>query len=74
MTQSLCDISTQWSNKARLGVAKEPEIEYNGFYGIVAQLVRASPCHGEGRGFESRRFRHRKGPTSVGLFLWFNVS
>ena len=22
-------------------------------YGLVAQLVRASPCHGEGRRFES---------------------
>ena len=22
-------------------------------YGLVAQLVRASPCHGEGREFES---------------------
>ena len=26
--------------------------------GIVAQLVRALPCHGRGREFESRRFRH----------------
>ncbi len=25
--------------------------------GDVAQLVRASPCHGEGYGFESRRPR-----------------
>ena len=25
--------------------------------GPVAQLVSASPCHGEGRGFESRRGR-----------------
>jgi hypothetical protein len=24
----------------------------------VAQLVRASPCHGEGRGFEPRLSRH----------------
>ena len=26
-------------------------------YGIVAQLVRASACHAEGRGFEPHRFR-----------------
>ena len=26
--------------------------------GVVAQLVRASPCHGEGCGFESRQLRH----------------
>ena len=28
--------------------------------GFVAQLVRALPCHGRGREFESRRIRHRK--------------
>ena len=27
--------------------------------GDVAQLVRALPCHGRGRGFEPRRPRHR---------------
>ena len=26
--------------------------------GTVAQLVRALPCHGKGRGFEPRQFRH----------------
>ena len=26
--------------------------------GAVAQLVRALPCHGRGRGFESRQLRH----------------
>ena len=25
--------------------------------GVVAQLVRASPCHGEGRGFEPHQLR-----------------
>jgi hypothetical protein len=28
--------------------------------GDVAQLVRALPCHGRGRGFEPRRPRHSK--------------
>jgi hypothetical protein len=27
--------------------------------GDVAQLVRALPCHGRGRGFEPRRPRHK---------------
>ena len=29
------------------------------FYGLVAQLVRAPPCHGGGHGFESRLGRLR---------------
>jgi hypothetical protein len=31
--------------------------------GDVAQLVRALPCHGRGRGFEPRRPRHTKQRT-----------
>src|SRR5437868_4817584 len=34
----------------------------------VAQLARASPCHGEGRGFESLHPLHRK-PRSSGAFV-----
>jgi hypothetical protein len=30
---------------------------FNKFIGVVAQLVRASPCHGEGCGFEPRQLR-----------------
>ena len=32
----------------------------NELYGFVAQLVRAPPCHGGGRGFEPLRSRHIK--------------
>ena len=37
------------------------------YRGGVAQQVRALPCHGRGRGFESRRsrFRHRAFPTGI---------
>ena len=34
-----------------------------GRFGDVVQLVRTLPCHGRGRGFESRRPRHS--------FEWF---
>src|SRR6476660_380846 len=36
----------------------EPPIPRCHARGGVAQLVRALPCHGRGRGFESRRSRH----------------
>ena len=32
--------------------------EKNGFYGLVAQLVRAPPCHGGGRGFDPHPGRY----------------
>src|SRR5882724_13063558 len=37
-----------------------------GFFGGVAQLVRASACHAEGRGFEPRRSRHSLRTTARG--------
>ena len=33
--------------------------------GMVAQLVRALPCHGRGCGFESRPFRHNRGVAQL---------
>ena len=33
-------------------------VKLNWLFGDVAQLVRALPCHGRGRGFEPRRPRH----------------
>lgn len=42
---------------------------YNEPSGIVAQLVRALPCHGRGREFESRRIRHIWKVARVGLFF-----
>src|SRR4249919_3867111 len=36
----------------------DPSITRTNARGGVAQLVRALPCHGRGRGFESRRSRH----------------
>ncbi len=33
-------------------------VQHVSLCGLVAQLVRALPCHGRGRGFESRRVRH----------------
>ena len=35
---------------------------------VVAQLVRALPCHGRGRGFESHRPRNKNGISR--FFVW----
>ena len=42
---------------------------YN-FYGPMAQLVRAPPCHGGGRGFESRLGRSWEQNCSYDNFIW----
>ena len=39
-------------------------------YGGVAQLVRASACHAEGRGFESRRSRNNQKQRASGLSVF----
>ena len=39
-----------------IGVVAIDTVKYTCF-GVVAQLVRASPCHGEGRGSEPRQPR-----------------
>ena len=38
--------------------------------GAVAQLIRALPCHGRGRGFESRRSRKTKKSGYTGYFFF----
>ena len=40
--------------------------------GFVAQLVRALPCHGRGREFESRRIRHENKIDPKGLIFIFD--
>ena len=40
--------------------------------GVVVQLVRILPCHGRGRGFESRPHRKTKTLVTLGFFL-FNI-
>ena len=47
-------------------LAKIEVIIYTTDSGFVAQLVRALPCHGRGREFESRRIRQ---VYSRGLFF-----
>jgi hypothetical protein len=39
-------------------------------FGAVAQLVRALPCHGRGRGFESRPLRKYKQSGSSRFFVF----
>ena len=46
------------------------QIRYNCERGHVAQLVRAPPCHGGGREFESRRVRHFYSIPILGLFFY----
>jgi hypothetical protein len=41
-------------------------------FGLVVQLVRMPPCHGGGRGFESRPVR--KSPTEMWGFLLFSMA
>ena len=45
--------------------------------GFVAQLVRALPCHGRGREFESRRIRQNKALRAIFCGLknkaWWNL-
>ena len=53
-------------------------LKVSAYFGPVAQLVRASPCHGEGHEFESRLGRkslltyivHLKFEDSYSVFLW----
>jgi hypothetical protein len=42
-------------------------VKLDWLFGDVAQLVRALPCHGRGRGFEPRRPRHCKANHYNGL-------
>jgi hypothetical protein len=39
-------------------------------FGLVVQLVRMPPCHGGGRGFESRPVRKLEASTEVEAFLF----
>jgi hypothetical protein len=52
----------------------EPTFRLLSTFGVVAQLVRASACHAEGRGFESRPSRHLilPGLSSDRVFSWRN--
>ena len=44
--------------------------EGTNFNGLMAQLVRAPPCHGGGRGFESRLGRSWEQNCSYDNFIW----
>jgi hypothetical protein len=43
-----------------------PEHEIKLLTGLLAQLVRALPCHGRGRGFKSHTDRKNWGPRKFG--------
>ncbi len=47
-------------------MSKDPIFAIPNENGLVVQLVRMPPCHGGGRGFESRPVR--KSPSHEGLF------
>ena len=42
-------------------------------FGSVVQLVRMLPCHGRGRGFESRPVRLMKDYVRVTLFYFYST-
>jgi hypothetical protein len=54
--QRQVDMATRGFNEASAFIARIYLLDISG---DVAQLVRALPCHGRGRGFEPRRPRHR---------------
>ncbi len=62
-----------WSNEFHLRTIRSMQQVFQIHSGDVAQLVRALPCHGRGRGFEPRRPRH-KPKNNQGLWLYQKVT